>query len=259
LNIQEYISSGIIERYLLGELSEKECAGVLSLSNQYPEIKKEIELVESTLMKISIKTPPNHLKQKILNKIELATTKTISLESKNKNYSYWVAAASIALLIFSAAYNFFLMNKLSNANAQLAVLQSEKDVFAKNFEVQAASYEALAYEMEILKLPENKKIILSGLEISPNSLAAIYWNQKTQEVYINVNFLPIPATEKQYQLWAIVEGKPVDAGVFESSGNIATLQKMNSIVGATAFAVTLEKKGGNPTPNMEAMYLLGNV
>ena len=78
-------------------------------------------------------------------------------------------------------------------------------------------------------------------------------------MYINVNSLPVPSADKQYQLWAIVDGKPVDAGVFTMTSDSASIQKMKSISGAQAFAVTLEKKGGNPTPTMTAMYLMGNV
>jgi len=37
----------------------------------------------------------------------------------------------------------------------------------------------------------------------------------TKDVYLLVNNLPKPVPDKQYQLWTIVDGKPVDAGIFE--------------------------------------------
>ena len=38
---------------------------------------------------------------------------------------------------------------------------------------------------------------------------------QSKEVYLLVNQLPTPDPDKQYQLWAIVDGNPVDAGVFD--------------------------------------------
>jgi anti-sigma-K factor RskA len=259
LNTQDYISSGIIERYLLGELSEKECLEVVAISNQYPEIKFEIEAVEDALMQLGSKIPPQHLKPAILSKLEIKDTKVIPMNRKNSSTILWFAAASIALLMISAAYNIVLMNRLKTSESKLAILQSEKDIIAKNFEIQSASYSSLNAEFAITTKPENKRVILLGLDVSPSSMAAIYWNQKTQDVYLSVNSLPIHLNDQQYQLWAIVDGKPVDAGVFELTNEFASLQKMKSIKGAQAFAVTLEKKGGNTSPNLNAMYLLGNV
>jgi anti-sigma-K factor RskA len=66
------------------------------------------------------------------------------------------------------------------------------------------------------------------------------------------------AQENQYQLWAIIDGKPVDAGVFD--GNLAGLVKMKEIPsGAKTFAVTIEPRGGNASPTLEKMQVVGNV
>ena len=35
--------------------------------------------------------------------------------------------------------------------------------------------------------------------------------------------------------------------------------KLKTIPKAEAFAITLEKRGGSTTPNMEAMYVMGKV
>ena len=41
--------------------------------------------------------------------------------------------------------------------------------------------------------------------------------------------------------------------------NAHVLQQLKTIGKAQAFAVTLEKKGGSPTPTLAALYLIGNV
>ncbi len=93
---------------------------------------------------------------------------------------------------------------------------------------------------------------------SPSSLATVFWNTESKAVYLLVNQLPKPATGKQYQLWAIADGKPVDAGIFELGEGI-TFIKLKTIAKAEAFAITLEKKGGSETPTMDAMYVMGKV
>ena len=256
MNIQEYISSGIIESYLLGELSDKERAEVKQMVDCHPEVKTEIELVEATLMNFAAKTPPPHLKQNILDKIDIKETKVISLETKRLSYSTWLVAASIALLIGSSIYNIILMNKLHSTEEQFVVLSSEKEKYVKDFEKQSSSFGKLAAEMAIMMHPENKKIMLKGMDLAPTALAAIYWNQNSKDVYINVNSLPVPSADKQYQLWALMDGKPINAGVIS---DCTTTCKMKNISSAQAFAITLENAGGSPTPTLEAMYVFGKV
>jgi anti-sigma-K factor RskA len=265
LNTVEYISSGIIESYVLGQLNTSERADVEAMASKHAEIKAEMVAIEEAVSAFALshsKIPPNHLKQQILSKIELndkKETKVVSINQSKTSYAMWLVAASITLLIVSSIYNYTLINKLKTAEKNMVAVNSEKEKIAKEYESQTASYNDMAQQMTIIMQPENKKVMLKGMDVAPNAIAAVYWNQSTKDVYINVNALPMPTTDKQYQLWAIVDGKPVDVGVFEMGKDSSSLQKMKSIIGAQAFAVTLEKKGGSPTPTMTAMYLMGNV
>jgi anti-sigma-K factor RskA len=71
------------------------------------------------------------------------------------------------------------------------------------------------------------------------------------------NNLPVPANDKQYQLWAIFNGKPVDLGVFDIKKERLLIQARNT-QGAEAFAITMEKKGGSPSPE-GTMYVMGKI
>ena len=73
--------------------------------------------------------------------------------------------------------------------------------------------------------------------------------------------LPETPVGMQYQLWAIIDGKPVDAGMIlsNSSGDKYHIQKMKSFGKAEAFAITLETQGGNATPTMDKMYVIAKV
>jgi anti-sigma-K factor RskA len=72
-----------------------------------------------------------------------------------------------------------------------------------------------------------------------------------------INNLPQPASDKQYQLWALINNKPEDLGVFEVKQQ-KLLVKMRNVRNAQVFAVTLEPRGGSPTPT-GAMYVMGKL
>jgi anti-sigma-K factor RskA len=98
--------------------------------------------------------------------------------------------------------------------------------------------------------------------ISPSSFATVYWDTTSKDVYLLVNNLPVPAGDQQYQLWALLDGKPIDVGMIDNEsfiGQKKLLLRMKNVSGAQAFAITLEKKGGSEKPTMENMYVLGNL
>ena len=73
MDIKEYISSGIIENYVLGNVSPQEKQEVECMSHIYPEIKTELEQLQTAIENIAFtleKNPPAHLKSKILDAIK---------------------------------------------------------------------------------------------------------------------------------------------------------------------------------------------
>ena len=52
-NIKSYIESGILELYVLGDLSSQEMAEVEQMAQLHPEIKAELEEIEKTMSSIA--------------------------------------------------------------------------------------------------------------------------------------------------------------------------------------------------------------
>ncbi len=102
-------------------------------------------------------------------------------------------------------------------------------------------------------------IDIKGLEKSPGSNVLAFWNPETKKIYVEVMSLPVPPPDKQYQLWALSNGKPIDAGVMDVDPSDKSLHEMKSMEDAQAFAITLEPKGGSVNPTMDEMYVMGNV
>jgi len=75
------------------------------------------------------------------------------------------------------------------------------------------------------------------------------------------NLKPLPA-DRDYQLWVIDPkyATPVSAGVFQvdgQGGGRINFKPDKNIATAGKFAVTLEPKGGLPTPTLKNLVLLG--
>jgi anti-sigma-K factor RskA len=264
MNTKEYIESGILEAYILGSVSDQEKREVECLSKIYPELKVELDALESAIGKYAStfeKTPPEHLKAKIFAQMsfnEDLDTETkenlepnINLEPNKKTMPLWPKFAVAASLLLGGlfVYSSYLNRDLKSETALL----SEKVEGLKNDISKSNDMIAL------YKNPENKIIKLNGLEKSPESLVRVFYNANNKEVALSVDKLPKPSANKQYQLWMIVDGKPVDMGVIDNDFDNKIFKIKVAEGKIAAFAITLEKTGGNPSPTMEEMYVMGSV
>lgn len=265
MELKAFIESGLVESYLLGTASMDEIRLVNEMITKHPDLKTEFDTIETSLLiaaESNTIAPDPKIKDKIFSQINVVPkpeTKVVSIE-KNKSikiFKYGIAA-TIAALIVSTTINVIMISNNIGMQNEVAKLSKEKTYMQTEVENQQKTLDKMELQFAVLTDPNNQTITLKGLDLSPNSMATVFWNSASKDVYLYVNNLPVPPTDKQYQLWAIVDGKPVDAGVF-NLGEGETLQKMKSFPNAQAFAVTLENKGGSPAPTMEAMYVMGTV
>jgi anti-sigma-K factor RskA len=277
LNNKEYISSGILESYILGHASPEE-AGILECvmknSNEVREAFEEAQKTFEMLATAQAVTPPDDLRSKIWDKIQqqekevelnigkpiipITTNvqqnevKTEVQDIKTEKSSSWknFAIAASVLFLISIGANLYWMNSQSQINEKLVKLESETK--SKNLAMQN-----MQQKLNIVANPDMKKVVLAGVDKHPESKATVLWDTTSKDVYLNVNSLPKAPEGMQYQLWAIADGKPVNAGMYseDKDGMIA----LANIPNAQAFAITLEKKGGSDVPTMENMYVMGGV
>jgi hypothetical protein len=186
--------------------------------------------------------------------------KTIFSLNMSKEFTEYLAAASISLAVLCAGASYFFYTKWRTAENKAQAMEAQQRVLSEhsnavNYNVQKELEDNLNVLSTIIDT-NTIAIKLKGLPIALASKAVVYWKKDSQVVYLSLYYLPDPPKDKQYQLWAIKDGKPVDAGVFELNYPI---QKMNNIEDAQSFVVTLEKKGGSTTPDLKAMYLKGTI
>lgn len=265
MELKTFIESGIIESYLLGTATMEEIRLVNDMIAKHPELKTEFNAIETALLKTAesnATTPDASVKQKIflkINAVDEPSNNAISFKpSRSNTLLKYGIAASVAFLIVSLVLNMIFISRGIALQNELVKLNKEKTYMQAEVDNQQRNMSKMEEQFAVITDPNNKKVMLKGMDMAPNSMATVFWNNASKDVYLYINNLPDPPTDKQYQLWAIVDGKPVDAGMFDM-GKGETLQKMKSFSDAQAFAVTLENKGGSATPTMEAMYLMGEV
>ncbi len=257
MNTKEYISSGIIESYVLGMLNEQEKLEFEKVCEQYPEIKAARDAFELQVEKQAMENAmpaPQELKQKIAAEIfsDKQTAPVIpiteapvrKISSGSTGWLRFAAAASFILLAGSLWWNMILKNENRNIKANLTEFNNRLAQIEQDSKILQGS---------------NKIAILAGTQYSPQSSAIVYWDTTSHDVYLLINNLPVPASDEQYQLWALLDGKPIDMGVFEITQKPLQLYRMKNAQAAQAFAITIERKGGSPTPTLEKMVVLGNL
>lgn len=272
MDIQAYIESGIIESYVLGLATPEETAQLEKLRSQFVEVEEAINDFSKKLEKHAFESavaPPPELKAKILAAIERddevfsqpaskpqQSTQPILIPISYMRTWRMISAASVMLLIVSAALNYYLYHRYSDKSEAYRLLLSERQVLQANndiYQTQLKEWQTAAAMMADTTLAMVKMVSAKGT----GDAATVFWNKQNKDVYVMVNRLPEPPHGKQYQLWALVNGKPVDAGVLNPL--CSSVCKMKNIPKADAFAITLEREGGSPVPNLKALYVSGNI
>ena len=256
MEVQDIISSGLLELYAAGLASLEEKVQVENWVKQYPEVAAELNAIQQgveSYAQANAVAPSSEVKEKIFAAIQnTAPTKNITSAINDvtpvkvvavKNYWKWTAAASIALLIASAAMN---MKFYSEYNTAFKDLQQTQEQLAQE---QQRSND-MKTDMDVVHNPYSMPVALKGMEEMPDATAKIFWMQNTGEVMIDASNLPDAPAGMQYQFWAIVDGKPENGGMIitNDKGKKFRMQPMKSFGKAQAFAISLEKEGGNPTP-----------
>jgi anti-sigma-K factor RskA len=284
-SIKAYIESGILELYVLGELSPEEKLQVEEMASAHPEIRAELNAIERSLEAYALDNavePPEQLRDKVLNSLLTSfaddrnfptkpfkekdeepytpeqqedNIQTLPVARANSFYKY-AFAASLAALIISLMGLYDTTTRLNDSQVQIALLQSKNQSFANRVNL-------MDNEITAIHDPSIKMIKLQGTPKTPSSRMTLAWSPQKKHVMIDLQDMQLAQNDKdhQYQLWAIVDGKPVDLGVFDAKADTANkgMLQMKPVANAAVFAVTLEKRGGVPSPTMDQMVLAAKI
>ncbi len=261
MNIKEYISSGIVESYVLGLASEQERMEFEQLCARYPELIEARTRFELLLEKQAIEAPPVDSKRRIWTAIEQAsspnTSKIITMEpttTRRSSGARWLAAASVILMLAAGyfAYDFYSKSKkLEESNQEMQARLSQKD----------SMMDVKAEQERIMRDPKVTVVNLTPMKPAAPSVD-VYWDTTNANVYMLVKNMPKLASDKQYQLWSIIDSagklKPTSLGLFDG-GNEKFFFKVPNVQHSDAFAITVEKAGNTGGPDLGQLQNKGDI
>ena len=257
-----YIETGAIEAYVLGLATAEERAELEKLREQDPAIalaitQFEMELEEKLLNEAP--AAPASLKNKIWQELASTSTQAPVLPLSSgliRPIWKWVAVAASIILVGSLAYIYILSDKNKKMQEEYASMLAETNDLKLQNELVAAQLREMQKGMSMLSDPGVAKVSMPGMGTHQQNKAMLLWDTKTKDVYLMPTDLPPAPQGMQYQLWAMVDGKPVDAGMM---GDCSVVCTMKNIPKAEAFAITLQKQGGSPEPDMNSLYVMGKI
>jgi anti-sigma-K factor RskA len=254
MDINNYISSGIIEMYVTGLCSAEESTELELLRTQYPQLNNaiiqfEIEFEKNAFHIASLTS--NELDSKIINALQQLQTPVVPLQAvqpkeKRLNWLRPLAAAAVLLFIISSIFNYTFYKK-----------NKEQQIALNSRGLQPASLPEADYN--ILKDPTITPVAMYG--VAPHNICrcTLFWDKKTGKVYMMIHHLVPSTNEKKYQLWAMVNNKPVNVGMVNDGIRDRFIELQNVPLDATAFSVTLENIAGSATPTEGNQWLYGKI
>lgn len=168
--------------------------------------------------------------------------------------SAWAFAAAAALLFVVVLFD---DARLRREREELRARNSELagQVASGRSELSRRDLRARVMESDDVRV-----LFLGGQGPQPKARGKVFWSEGAKRgVLVAGGLEPLPA-DRQYQLWVFVDGKPVDAGVFDVDAEGRALFESRDLAAVRAaenFAVTVEPRGGLPQPS-GPIVLLGS-
>ncbi len=170
----------------------------------------------------------------------------------------WAAAACLAL---TSAWFALRATSLQSANQSLEAQRELAETAYRMAQSQLAERTLVAEQMisdlgrRLQRSEDLGRLRVTSLaalqQEQPDSRAVAVWDPERQAGLLTVEKLPAIADDKDYQIWVIDPQYPipVDGGVFKPGADgraTLTFKGDKPIAAATAFAISLERKGGVP-------------
>lgn len=258
---KKIIEDGLLELYLLGELTEQEQLAIEDALQKDNSLREIYAAMEEDFQKMAFENalaPPSSVKasleQRLVAKNEDPIVRKLNTSNATGIKSYFPIAAAASLTILFALSSFWLYNQWQSSENNLLELQEQTTGLQDRLNNLEKNFQETDKKYRLLSGPDVIPLLLVGNKAAPNSQAVVYVNHKTKEVVVNPQGLQELESDKTYQMWADVEGEMIDMGLLSPRED---LMVMKYIEEAESLNVTIEPAGGNDHATVE--NLIANV
>jgi anti-sigma-K factor RskA len=266
MDINAYIESGVLELYVAGALSESDNQEVYRMMLKHPEIFKEILEIEDAVVKLTAGTSSGnysnvltYINEKLSFNKKDKDSKVITMEKTKYN---WFTYAGWAASIILGVGLFYTLNQNNELQSDLQTAEVEQSYLETQIEDAKTDLKANKQLLSVLRSRDIITVPLGGQGDFANTYAKVYWNKKSNQIYLDAQGLPAPPPGKVYQVWSLKMSPltPTSLGTIDNfmqdENKIFEIQNLNE---SEAFGITLEPAGGSEGPTMEQLYTLGVV
>lgn len=242
------LDNGILERYVLGELTENEQQQVEVALGQYPELKAKLETIETSFQELAFENAidaPSSVKSELLKNTKNSSSKVVSISPEKSLRPYLNIAASIAAVLCIGLI--YLFTQLNTTKRQLQFVEEENTKLNKNIDNLNEYLSETNKWYVAINDPDVQKYVLKGNALMPEATVISYVNNANRSVVINTKRLPKLDDEHDYQMWADVEGEMINMGIIDKNKDMLA---MNYIDNAESLNITIEPAGGNDHPTV---------
>jgi len=239
--LHNFLHSGLLEKYVLGETSATENLEVENYISMYPEVEEEYNKLQENL-EIMAKANAVEAPQFILDAVmeELDDKPVIALSTSKHKTPWYSIAASIAALIFAGtAFLLFQHNKALVKENQSVV----DEIFDLRGDIKKNNDRLDEVMRQFMKLnnPETEKYVLRGNDRAKDLKTVAYINSVDKTSMINIVELPQLPEDQNYQIWAELQDRMVNLGILDPSNK--KFQSIPYMEDALGLSITIEKKG----------------
>ncbi|TBN06617.1 hypothetical protein EYD45_01660 [Hyunsoonleella flava] len=245
------LENGIIEQYLLGELSAEDELSLERLLAEDEELMARFKTIEASFESLAFENavnPPKQVKERLMNSVKGSETKVVSLPKQNPFKNYLAMAASVAAVLLIGSI--WMYSQLNKTNKQLQIVEEQNSQLLEDLNGLKGNLETTTAYLDILNSAETKQYILKGNALSPEAKVVSYVNHKQKSVIVNTVDLPKLDNAHNYQMWADVDGEMINMGVIKKDG---PLLAMNYIEDAASLNITIEPAGGSDHPTVSRL------
>ena len=260
--LQNFLASNLLDKYIIGATSSEENIEVEYFINNFEEAQIAYETGQKNLeilAKAESKTAPDLLKN-ILKEVNTTShnehSKVIHI-THNSTTPWYFMAASVAAVIFAiAATALYFDNKSLKSENQVVV----EEIFDLRSDIEKTNSQLsdLMRQFQKLNNPDTQKYVLSGNERAKNLKTVAYINPVEKTSMLDIISLPQLPEDQCYQIWGELQDRMVSLGIMHP--NDAKIKPLPYLDSLTALTITIENKGGNTvtTPEREVAEIILN-
>ena len=247
MNIKEIRASGLLELYVVGDLSEKDIDKVISYLNTYPELNEDLKEIEKALGNYAFlnkKEPSPGIKENLLNDIRSQQSPIPNPPKFTSNFWKRLGILSSVFLIGSLIFGLMLNNQNQKVQNELEELKIHCD------SIEAAQNQQLAFYQSLFD-DGNDVFAVTPTAKYANTDLFLYNNNSANKTYLQLTNLPAISNQQVFQLWSLKgNDAPIPLDIFVNDSAVIELTfEPNTDV----YAITVEPAGGSLTPNLDEL------